>query len=189
VRPTHGWRVILKLIHTNKALFSDFEYTRYLFDAGYLRAFNTGHQIAGLRINGEWIEAPFHRVPFWELSELGGQDTLRGFFPHRFVGKARALFNLECRSRLTEFDFYRLWHGRLDGVVFGDGGRVFLDNNDLRNEFRLNGPVVDRLLNDFQYSYGAGLRLALSEAIVARLDAGFSNEETGLLYLSFGHTF
>jgi outer membrane protein assembly factor BamA len=189
MRPTHGWRLILKVIHTNKALFSDFEFTRYLFDAGYLRSFNGGRQIIGARINGEWIEAPFDQVPFWELSELGGQDTLRGFFPHRFVGKSRALVNLELRSRLTEFNFYHLWQVRLDGVLFGDGGRVFISSSDLKDEFRLNSDILDRVISDFQYDYGGGVRIALSEAIVARIDAGFSDEETGLIYLSFGQTF
>lgn len=38
-------------------------------------------------------------------------------------------------------------------------------------------------------SYGGGLRIALSEAILARTDVGFSEEESGLVYLTFGHTF
>jgi outer membrane protein assembly factor BamA len=189
VRPTHGWRLLLKAEHTDKSLFSDFEFSRFLFDAGYLRAFNGGRQVAGLRVNGEWIQAPFEQVPFWELSELGGADTLRGFFPHRFVGQARALINLEVRSRLAEFDFFHLWHVVLDGVAFGDTGRVFLDNSALRNEFRLNSQIFDRIIGDFQYSYGPGIRIALSDALVARIDAGFSKEEKGLIFLSFGQTF
>jgi hypothetical protein len=123
------------------------------------------------------------------MSELGGPDTLRGFFPHRFVGKARVLINLEVRSRLVEFDFFDLWHVRLDGVVFGDAGRVFLGSGEIKDEFRLDSNVFDRLIGDFQFSYGPGLRIALSDTLVARVDAGFSKEETGLIYLSFGHTF
>ncbi len=188
MRPTRGWRVILKIIHTNKTLLSDFEYTRYLFDAGYLRSFNSGRQIVGLRVNGEYIDGPDAQIPFWELSELGGQDTLRGFFPHRFLGKSRALINGEFRSRITEFDFYHLWHVRIDGVLFGDGGRVFLDRDDLSDEFQVN-DFITNVIDDFQYSYGAGVRIALSDALVARIDVGFSDEETGLVYLSFGHTF
>ena len=108
VRPTHGWLVILKVIHTNKALLSDFEFTRYVLDAGYLRAFRGGRQIVGLRVDGEYVAAPTSKIPFWELAELGGEDTLRGFFPHRFVGKGRGLLNGECRSYLSEFDFFDL---------------------------------------------------------------------------------
>jgi outer membrane protein assembly factor BamA len=189
MRPTRGWRILLKVLHTNEDLFSDFEFTRFLFDAGYLRAFNGGRQVVGLRVDGEWIEAPLKRVPFWELSELGGRDTLRGFFPHRFVGKARALVNAEIRSRLFEFAFFQLWRVRLDGVLFGDGGRVFLDDDEIEDEFNLDDEVLRRIISDFQYSYGGGLRIALSDALVARLDVGFSEEESGLVYLSFGHTF
>ena len=188
LRPTRGWRFILKIIHTDKSLFSDFEYTRYLGDASYLYAFNRGRQIVGLRVNGEYIDAPSEQIPFWELTELGGPDTLRGFFPHRFVGKTSVLLNLEVRSRLAEFDFFDWWHVRLDGVLFGDTGRVFIDNSELRNEFKL-GDIVDNIISNFQYSYGGGLRIALSDALVARIDAGFSDEETGLVYLSFGQTF
>lgn len=189
MRPTHGWRVILKAIHTDKTLFSDFEYSRYALDAGYLRSFNDGRQILGLRVDGELIDSPQSEVPFWDLCELGGSDTLRGFFPHRFLGKSRVLLNGEARFRIVDFDFYKLWHVRLDGVLFGDGGRVFIDKTELKDEFHVNSEILDRIFSDFEYSYGAGFRIALSEALVARIDVGFSNEETGLVYLSFGQTF
>jgi outer membrane protein assembly factor BamA len=189
VRPTRGWRLLLKVLHTNDSLFSDFEFTRFLFDASYLRSFNEGRQIFGLRMNGEWIDGPNKQVPFWELSELGGHDTLRGFFPHRFLGKARALVNAEIRFHIAEFDFYRLWRVRLDGVAFGDGGRVFINNDELEDQFSFDAGILERIVNDFQFSYGAGLRIGLSDALVARIDAGFSDEEIGLVYLSFGHTF
>ena len=34
-----------------------------------------------------------------------------------------------------------------------------------------------------------GLRFLVSRAIIARVDVGFSEEETALVYLKFGHTF
>lgn len=186
-RPTRGWRMILKVIQPNHA-FSDFKFARFIADAGYLRSFGGERYVAGLRVNGEWVETR-HQAPFWELTELGGEQTLRGFFPHRFVGKGSVLLNGELRGRIVSFDFRRLWHVRIDGVLFGDGGRVFIDRDELHNEFRLDDQIIERILNDFQYSYGCGLRIALSDALVARIDAGFSNEETGLMYLSFGHMF
>jgi outer membrane protein assembly factor BamA len=188
MRPTRGWRLILKAIHTNKALLSDFEYTRYVGDAGYLRSFSSGRYVLGVRMNGEWIDAPDEQVPFWELAELGGQDTLRGFFPNRFLGKGRVLLNGEARFQIVEFDFFDLWRVHIDGVVFGDGGRVFLDREDLEDEFQV-GDIAESIIDTFQYSYGAGLRFKLSRALVARVDVGFSEEEKGLVYLSFGQTF
>jgi outer membrane protein assembly factor BamA len=189
LRPTRGWRIILKVDHTDKTLLSDFEFTRYVVDVGYLYSFFERRLIAGIRANGAYIDGPTREVPFWELEELGGQDTMRGFFPHRFLGKERVLLNGEMRFLLTEFDFFKLWHVKLDGVVFGDAGRVFLDSAEIRDEFSLNGGIFSRVLSDFQFSYGAGVRVAFSNALVARIDVGFSDEETGLLYLSFGQTF
>ncbi|GIW40852.1 MAG: hypothetical protein KatS3mg076_1429 [Candidatus Binatia bacterium] len=189
VRPTRGWRLIAKIIHNDSILLGDFQFTRFLVDASYLRSFRAGRQIFGVRVAGEWSVAPRGEVPFWELSELGGPDTLRGFFPHRFVGRGRVLFNGEYRFRIHEFDFFDLWRVRVDGVLFGDGGRVFIDRDDLEEEFTLDERILERIISDFQWSAGAGLRFALSQALLARIDVGFSEEERALVYLSFGHTF
>jgi len=43
--------------------------------------------------------------------------------------------------------------------------------------------------DDMRFSYGGGVRFALGEATIARVDVGFSEEEKGLVYLVFGHTF
>jgi alpha-D-ribose 1-methylphosphonate 5-triphosphate synthase subunit PhnG len=40
-----------------------------------------------------------------------------------------------------------------------------------------------------RFSYGGGVRFALGKATIARVDVGFSDEEMGLVYLVFGHTF
>jgi outer membrane protein assembly factor BamA len=188
MRPTRGWRLLLKVTHSNSNLLSDFEFTRFIGDAAYLRSFWDGRYVFGLRANGEYIDGPDEQVPFWELSELGGQDTLRGFFPYRFLGKSRVLLNGELRFRITEFDFFDIWRVHIDGVVFGDGGRVFIDKDELKDEFKL-GDIVGNIIHNFQYSYGGGFRFKLSEALVARVDVGFSDEYTGLVYLSFGQTF
>ena len=36
---------------------------------------------------------------------------------------------------------------------------------------------------------GAGVRFALSQALIARVDLAFSDEQTPIVYLAFGHTF
>ena len=92
-------------------------------------------------------------------------------------------------AKVTEFDFLDFWRVRIDGVAFGDMGRVFFDDSALNRQFRLNRNTLPRVFEDFRYSYGAGARIALGEAILARIDVGFSDEETGLVYLAFGHTF
>ena len=49
--------------------------------------------------------------------------------------------------------------------------------------------AIEDVEDDLRYSYGGGVRFALSRALVARIDVGFSEEEQGLVYLTFGHTF
>jgi len=188
-RPTRGWNVILKIQHVNHNLDNDFQFTRYIFDGSYLYPLMTRRQVVGLRIGGEYIDAKNRRVPFYELSSLGGSQNLRGFFYDRFLGTSRVMINGEYRQKLVDFDFFDFWHVRLDGVVFGDMGRVFFNEREFSREFKVDSKLVPRVFGDFRYSYGGGLRIALGEAILARIDVGFSNEETGLTYLTFGHIF
>lgn len=189
LRPTRGWRIILKALHANPSLGSDFEYSQFIVDAGYLRTFFDGALTFAARVNGEYIVSPDEQTPFWELSELGGDDTLRGFFPNRFLGTSRILINTEVRFPIVDFDFFDLWRVDIDGVIFGDSGRVFISDEELRDEFSIDEDLISRIIDDFQYDYGGGLRIALAEALVARIDVGFSDEEKGLVYLEFGQTF
>jgi len=188
-RPTRGWNITFKVQHVNHNLGNDFHYTRYIFDGSYLYPLMTRRQVLGLRIGGEYIDSKRDRVPFYELSSLGGAQNLRGFFFDRFLGTSRVMINGEYRLKLLDFDFFKIWRVRVDGVAFGDMGRVFFSQSDFSREFRLNSDTVPRVFRDFRYSYGGGTRIALGEAILARIDVGFSDEETGLVYLTFGHTF
>jgi outer membrane protein assembly factor BamA len=183
-RPTRGWRLIVKALHANRAFGSDFEFTQFIVDAGYIRSFFDDRVTFAARINGEVIIGPSGDIPFWELTELGGDDTLRGYFPHRFLGTARALVNTEVRFPILEFDFFELWRVRTDGVLFADTGRVFVSDDELNED-----DTVGKLISGFRVDGGFGLRISLSEALVTRIDVGFSSEETGLLYLGFGQTF
>jgi len=187
--PTRGWRIIAKVSHTNRALKSDFEFTRAVLDAGYLHSFGEGRHVVGVRLSGEYINGPRNDVPFWELTELGGDDTLRGYFPRRFLGQGHALINLEYRVKLFAFNFFDIWRVQVAGAIFGDAGRVFINQGELDDEFDLTDDIIDDITNDVRYSYGGGLRFILARALVARVDVGFSEEETGLVYLQFGHTF
>jgi hypothetical protein len=189
VRPTRGWRFIVKAVHTNNLFVGEYEFTRFLGDASYHISFLERRLVLGVRINGELIAGPDGRIPYWELSELGGRRSLRGFPSHRFVGTKRVLANCEARYRLAEFDFKELWHIRIDGALFGDVGRVFIDENDLPDEFALPEEALRKQTGGFQYSLGVGCHIGFSEAMLARIDVGFSEENAGLVFLSFGHMF
>ncbi len=77
----------------------------------------------------------------------------------------------------------------IGGALFGSVGRVFMSSSELKNDFGLDQASASHLTDTVQYDYGLGLRFAVARAILARVDVGFSEEETGLVYLSFGHTF
>jgi len=184
--PTEGWRLILKVLHTNRDLGSDFEFTQFIGGLGFVYSLFDDKIRLAARANGEHINGPDQAVPYWEMAELGGDDTLRGFFPNRFYGTGRVLVNTEVRFPIADFDFFDLWRVRIGGVAFGDTGRVFISDDAVREE---EGEQATPELNRYRWSYGGGFRISLSEALVARIDVGFSEEETALVYLSFGQTF
>jgi outer membrane protein assembly factor BamA len=188
-RPTRGWNLTVKVQHVNKNFFNDYQFTRYIVDASYLYPLLTRRQVIGLRVGGEYIDSKSRGTPFYEFAALGGARNLRGFFQDRFLGRSRLMINGEYRLKILDFPFFDWWRVRIDGVAFGDMGRVFLDDSDLSSEFRVDDDLLPRVFGDFRYSYGGGVRIALGEAILARIDVGFSNEETGLVYLTFGHIF
>lgn len=186
-RPTRGWSVVASIAHIDKALGSDFQFTRYTFEASYLLPLLTRRQVFGLRIGGTYLDGDIEDIPFYELAHLGGDRTLRGFFKNRFLGRAAALATAEYRLKLLDFQFFDLWHVRIDGVGFVEGGRAFISDVDIANQL---GPAfVSTVGGEIRYSYGGGLRFAIGQALVARVDAGFSEEESALVYLTFGHTF
>jgi hypothetical protein len=49
--------------------------------------------------------------------------------------------------------------------------------------------VVDAVRSGPVYAGGPGVRFALSQALVVRIDLGFSEEQLPILFLAFGHTF
>ncbi len=188
-RPTRGWNLTIKVQHVNRNFFNDYQFTRYIADASYLYPFPTRRGVIGLRVGGEYIDSKSRGTPFYEFAALGGAQNLRGFFQDRFLGRSRLMINGEYRLKVLDFHFFDWWRVRIDGVAFGDMGRVFLDDTDLSNEFDVNNDLLPRVFGDFRYSYGGGVRVALGDAILARIDVGFSNEEIGLVYLTFGHIF
>jgi outer membrane protein assembly factor BamA len=188
-RPTRGWSIIAKATWVPRGLGNDFEYARYNLEGSYLYPLFTRRQVIGLHIGGQYIDAKARQVPFYELASLGGSRDLRGFFQDRFLGTSNVMINGEYRLKLFDFNFFGLWQVQIDGVAFGDAGRVFMDEEDIARELGEPLATIPRTDNEFRYSYGGGTRIALGEALVARIDVGFSDEEKGLVYVVFGHTF
>ncbi|MGE5681591.1 MAG: BamA/TamA family outer membrane protein [Bacillota bacterium] len=105
------------------------------------------------------------RSPVQILLPLGGNKTLRGYPQDRFLDKAVTLVNSEIR-----FPVYK----RLGAIAGFDIGKVW--------------PSISKInLNRWVCSPALGLRFYMENFII-RLDAGFSNESTGI-YLNFNHIF
>lgn len=174
-----GARVRVLVEEVNPLLDNEFDFTRFIGGASYIVDLYRREYAIGLRVRGEIVEGSSSEVPFFALPTLGGATTLRGFFPDRFRGRGSLLANLELRGILFGFDFFDIWHVRLGAAAFVDAGRVFSDIGELQNEWD----------QGYELSYGGGIRFILGEAILARVDVGFSDEESAQIFLRFGQMF
>jgi outer membrane protein assembly factor BamA len=129
---------------------SDFIYTNYVLDArSFIRIYKK--QVLALQAyafmnNGD--------VPLRSLASFGGANSMRGYYDGRYRDKDQVVLQAEYRVPV-----YR----RLGAVAFGGVGNV--SNN------------CDYLgTKAIKYSYGGGLRIALtkSERLNLRLDYGIS---------------
>lgn len=189
-RPAQGWNVIGKITHVGPELGNDFNYTRFTGDASYVHPIGSSAHLIGVRVNAQYVTGSGDDLPFYEFASLGGFDSLEGFYPDRFLGQSRVFARVGYQQLLADFDFYNIWRVRLDGTLFGGAGRVFLDRSRLPDDLLAETPeVAPGLSDDIRFSYGAGLHIALGEALSTRLDVGFSGESKGLVYLSFGNAF
>ena len=103
-----------------------------------------------------------NKVPFYEESWIGGENTLRGLGNFRFRDDAYILFNVEERIRLFKmhiFDVTSDW----ELAPFVDTGRVF---SSFRKEFT----------GHWQVNPGVGFRAIVPPNIVGRVDFGFGIE-------------
>jgi len=93
-------------------------------------------------------------VPFYLQPTLGGSDDLRGFRQFRYYDNDSLLMNVEYRWEVAP---------ALDMALFGDAGKVFPRPGDIS-------------LTNLQTDGGFGFRFKNREAVVFRIDVGFSRE-------------
>lgn len=140
---------------------ADVGFFRYRLEAARFFPIGSPRRILALRafaeVNDELNGRP---IPFFELTKLGGSRSLRGFQRNRFFGEGGLFFNAEYR--------YNVWTYKtlsMDTALFFDGGNVF-------------GEISEYQLNDFQPSYGAGIRIKSGRKAVLSFDAGHSDDGT-----------
>jgi outer membrane protein assembly factor BamA len=147
-----------------RTLSSDYTFSRYTLDARKFISIAKDQVLAGqfygVLANGV--------VPFYMMSELGGDSKLRGYYQGRFRENDLGLAQAEYR--------FPIWW-RFGGDVFAGVGEV------------------GHTLSDFSFrgvhpSFGAGLRLLVvpAEHLNARLDYGIGTDSKGL-YLAILEAF
>ena len=110
-----------------------------------------------LRVAGELTEpVSSGQIPFYYLSELGRNGTIRGFERGRFRDQNMVLGSLEYR--------YPIWPLGIDALVFIDAGKVTTD------------IFSDKSEGNFNVSYGTGIRFWNAEGLVSKLEIGWSDD-------------
>jgi outer membrane protein assembly factor BamA len=170
VAPTHGSFGQVFLEVADEAIGSEASFVRYGLQGRWVWP-HLGERLV-LAVRGLLERVDGSDVPFFELSELGGDETLRGFGENRFLDEGRVLFNAEERIKV-----YQITYGDvrtdIELAVFTDVGRVFRNFSDLGS-----GKI--------QAVVGGGIRFLAASQIVAKIDVGVGSEGltifTGLDY-------
>ena len=109
---------------------------------------------------------------------LGGGSTLRGILRNRIVGDGFFLGNIEARWKFARFQFIN------NNFYLGLNG--FLDFGRVTKKIKVDPKVVffpqEKSYFDFgaesmHYSYGAGLRIAMNQNFIIKLDYGMAADK------------
>jgi len=102
------------------------------------------------------------KVPFFERSTIGGENSLRGYGKYRFTDDGFILFNIEERIKLFRLHIYGVW-SEWEAAPFLDVGRVFST---------FGGDFIE----DIKLNPGIGFRAIVEPNVVGRVDLGYSEE-------------
>lgn len=162
--PTRGYFGQIFTEVAERALGSQTTFVRYGLEGRLLWPLFDDRLVTVIRGLVEWVDGT--KVPFFELSALGGEDTLRGFGSRRFRDAGRILLNVEERVRIFALTV-RGMRTAFELALFADTGRVFHTFATL--DTRRVQTVV-----------GAGIRLVVTSQIVAKIDVGLGSEGTAI---------
>jgi outer membrane protein assembly factor BamA len=118
------------------------------------------------------------RVPFWELSVVGGTTTLRSYNDGRFTDLDLLVFNVEERIRVFKTELFGT-SGEVQVAPFLDVGKVLDSLDDL---------VGSQAFKFWHYSYGIGLRGVVPPSFLGRLDIAYGPEGLGIT-IGLGYPF
>ncbi len=158
--PTQGGFAQLFAEAAHRALGSHTSFMRYGLEGRLVWPVVAERVITVTRGLCEWVEG--QAWPFFELSALGGETTLRGFGQQRFLDRGRILFNVEERLRLFTVTYHEV-RTAFELALFLEAGRVF-------------HTVPELSFRHVQTVGGVGVRLVVFSQLVAKIDVGFGSE-------------
>jgi len=164
VAPTEGEFAQLFAELSEKALGSEVRFRRYGLELKKLFPNRNKRFTLATRALLEALDG--ERVPFFEKSQLGGDNTLRGFGDGRFIDNHRLILSFE--ERIVPFKFRLLdVLSTLEISPFLEIGKVF--------------DSFERLsLNDLQLVGGVSFRAVVRPNVVAHIEIGYGSEGSAI---------
>jgi len=163
--PTQGYKLLASFERFDNSIGSDFNYNLTWIDA--IRYFDLKKdKVIAANIYGRFSQGT---VPFFHLSQLGGNKRMRGYYLGYHRDKQMIGWQAEYRMPL-------FW--RIGAVAFAGNAVV--------------GPQINYLqAENIRTTAGLGLRFKLDEErkVNLRIDAGFSSDGTSGFYLTIGEAF
>lgn len=156
----------LAVLHYDKNVFSQFDFTFLSMDTRYFTPFGKSNVFAAQAIS----QFNIGHVPFNQLSLMGGESMMRGYYLGRYRDHNQIAAQSELRFLPIDLGFTK----RLGATVFGSTGTVFKNN-----------------INDVVFAGGVGLRFLIfpKKDVFVRFDVAYTTDETIGYYLWLGEAF
>ncbi|MEM8966993.1 MAG: BamA/TamA family outer membrane protein [Bacteroidota bacterium] len=154
-------------LHYDDAWGSDFSFTQFFLDARYFHPVTRNQVLAGqLVANNVWGDVPFN-----QLSLMGGESMMRGYYLGRYRDKT--LLATQIEYRFLPFPFSKRW-----------GAAAFVSTGGVSSSPR------ETKLSEWVVAGGAGVRFMIfpSKDVFTRLDVAFTEEGPGI-YFFIGESF
>ena len=159
----------LGILNSNSVWSSNYNFTSIYSDTRFYKPMGSKNVLATQLLS----QFNFGDIPFNQLSQLGGESMMRGYYYGRYRDNHQLAAQAEFRFLPIPFHFTN----RIGAAVFTSAGTVFnkLDNLSIPN---------------LKFSAGAGLRFLLfpKKDIWTRVDYAFTREGGGF-YLFIGEAF
>jgi hypothetical protein len=160
ITPSRGSSGELFVEKTSVAMGSDADYIRYGLEGKRFFLWNNPRHVTVIHGLYEWANGP--NIPFYELPQLGGRETLRGYGEGRLADKGRIVMNVEHRITFASLALMGI-HTNFEVAPFFDIGSVF--------------PTLPQVARkNFRPVYGGAFRAAVKPNVVGDVEVGVGKE-------------